>query len=114
MDLSAGAAIRENPGSAWYLLVLLVLVLVLLVLRRRLLLFYYVWSHFVMVLYFLPVIQCVRTSYMGSYNTTTCVVFIVALCNAARVCALACCSEVGWTTIYLKNTYPASSDTGFA
>ena len=33
------------------------------------------------------------------------VVFIGAARNAARVCALACVSEFGWTTTYLNNTY---------
>ena len=34
-----------------------------------------------------------------------CVVFIVAPCNAARVCALACFSGLGLMAIYLINTY---------
>ena len=32
-----------------------------------------------------------------------CVVFIVAPCNAARMCGLACFSGLGWMTIHLNN-----------
>ena len=120
--LSAGAAIREDPESAagaccwcwccwcwccwcwccwccwcwccwcwccwwcwWWLL------------RRRLLFLpFHVWSHFVLVIVY------VRRTWV---LTLPRVVFVVAPCDAARVCALASFSGLGWTTIYLNNTY---------
>ena len=33
------------------------------------------------------------------------VVLVVAACNAARVCTLACFNGLGWATTYLNNTY---------
>ena len=106
VDLSAGAAIREDPASAAGACCCHTVVLLLLLLRRRLLLDlpFYVWSHFVLIKDWYDNSCQIFNVYVRRawVLIPTCVVYIVAPCNTARVCALACFS--GPT---------ASYDTGF-
>ena len=101
MDLSAGSAIREDPGSAAAAASTTTALAFLRLITFR-----------TGTIKALPGIQCVRIRRTWVLILPF-VVFIVAPCNAARVCGLACFTGRGRMTIFLNNTYyTASSDTG--